>query len=101
MREIIQKNKSCETKYPILLVHGVFFRDSTRINYWGRIPKELEKNGAKIYYGNHQSADSVKKSGEEIAERISDGIPDQAGVPPAEGDLAVCVCHSLFRRICE
>lgn len=70
MREIIQKNKSCETKYPILLVHGVFFRDSTRINYWGRIPKELEKNGAKIYYGNHQSADSVKKSGEEIAERI-------------------------------
>mgnify|MGYP003316037915 CR=1 FL=1 len=27
----------CATKYPILLVHGVFFRDSAKFNYWGRI----------------------------------------------------------------
>lgn len=35
----------CQTKYPLLLVHGVFFRDTRYLNYWGRIPKELEKNG--------------------------------------------------------
>lgn len=62
--------KLCETKYPILMVHGVFFRDFKYLNYWGRIPKELEDNGAVIYYGNHQSAASVESCGEELAERI-------------------------------
>lgn len=60
----------CATKYPILLVHGVFFRDFKYLNYWGRIPAELEKNGAVIYYGNHQSADSVEGSARELAARI-------------------------------
>ncbi len=60
----------CATKYPILLVHGVFFRDIEFLNYWGRIPNELEKNGARIFYGEHESAASVKDSGEQLAERI-------------------------------
>ena len=60
----------CDTKYPLLLVHGVFFRDIKGLNYWGRIPKELEKNGARIYYGDQQSADSVMDCGKEIADRI-------------------------------
>ena len=40
-----QRNKQrksqrvCATRYPILLVHGVFFRDNRFFNYWGRIPK--------------------------------------------------------------
>ena len=62
----------CATTYPILLVHGVFFRDYRYLNYWGRIPAELERNGAVIYYGNHQSAASVADSGEEIAARIKE-----------------------------
>lgn len=60
----------CRTKYPILLVHGVFFRDFRYFNYWGRIPGELEKNGAKIFYGNQQSAASVEECGKELAKRI-------------------------------
>ena len=60
----------CKTKYPILMVHGVFFRDFKYFNYWGRVPAELEKNGATVYYGNHQSAASVANSAEELAERI-------------------------------
>ncbi|MDE7417953.1 MAG: triacylglycerol lipase [Lachnospiraceae bacterium] len=60
----------CATKYPILMVHGVFFRDFRYFNYWGRIPSALETNGAKIFYGEHQSAASVETSGHEIAERI-------------------------------
>lgn len=60
----------CATKYPILLVHGVFFRDSRYLNYWGRIPKVLEENGATIYYGNHQSAASVEESAKELTDRI-------------------------------
>ena len=60
----------CKTKYPILLVHGVFFRDFEHLNYWGRIPDELQKNGAVIHYGNHNSAASVEDSAIELEERI-------------------------------
>lgn len=62
----------CKTRYPIVMIHGVFFRDFKHFNYWGRIPAELEKNGAVIFYGNHESASPVDKSGEELAERIKE-----------------------------
>lgn len=60
----------CETKYPILFVHGVFFRDTKFFNYWGRIPKALEANGATVYYGEHGSAASIEKSAEELTARL-------------------------------
>ena len=60
----------CATRYPLLLVHGVFFRDFEHMNYWGRIPAELERNGATVYYGKQQSALSVADSAAELAERI-------------------------------
>jgi triacylglycerol lipase len=69
-----KEKELCKTKYPILLVHGVFFRDTKLFNYWGRIPKELSANGATIYYGNHQSALSIKDSAEELTERIEEII---------------------------
>lgn len=65
-----QEDRVCATRYPILMVHGVFFRDFRYLNYWGRIPAALEANGATIFYGNHQSAASVADSGREIADRI-------------------------------
>ena len=66
------EQRICATKYPILLVHGVFFRDTEFFNYWGRIPKELEQNGAKIFYGNHHSASSIIDSAEELKARINE-----------------------------
>ena len=60
----------CKTKYPIVLVHGVFFRDSALFNYWGRIPHTLKLHGATIYYGQHQSALPVKESARELTYRI-------------------------------
>lgn len=66
----------CKTKFPILMVHGVFFRDFRYFNYWGRIPKELEKNGAIVYYGNQQSADSVENCAKELTERIKDVLKE-------------------------
>ncbi|RKM58172.1 triacylglycerol lipase [Butyrivibrio sp. X503] len=68
----------CKTKYPILMVHGVFFRDFEHLNYWGRIPDELKANGATIFYGEHHSASSVASCGEELAKRIKD-IKAQTG----------------------
>ncbi len=66
----------CKTKYPLLMVHGVFFRDSNYFNYWGRIPGELLRNGATVYYGNHQSAASVADSADELAGRIKEIIKE-------------------------
>ncbi len=65
-----QKEKVCSTLYPLLFVHGVCFRDFAFPNYWGRIPGELEKNGAKVFYGNHGSAASICDSALELAARI-------------------------------
>lgn len=68
----------CKTKYPLVLVHGVFFRDSKLFNYWGRIPRTLKSHGATIYYGEHQSALNVKESARELASRIK-LIVDRSG----------------------
>lgn len=64
------ESEICRTRYPILMVHGVFFRDYRYINYWGRIPRELRRNGAEVYYGCQQSAAAVEDSGKELAARI-------------------------------
>ena len=76
--EVRAENEVCKTKYPILLVHGVFFRDFRYLNYWGRIPKELKRNGAAVYYSQQQSAASVEDSGRELAARIR-AILDETG----------------------
>lgn len=68
--QVRAESRLCETKYPLLMVHGVFFRDFRFFNYWGRIPHALKQNGAVIYYGSQQSAASVADCGQELAERI-------------------------------
>ena len=70
LNEIRAENRECQTRYPLLLVHGVFFRDFRFFNYWGRIPMQLKKNGADIHYGCQQSAASVANCGKELAKRI-------------------------------
>jgi len=67
-----KSEKLCETKYPIVMVHGIFFRDFEYLNYWGRVPKALEENGATIFYGNHHSAQSIEKCGQELADRLKE-----------------------------
>lgn len=60
----------CSTRYPLLLVHGVGFRDFHYFNYWGRIPRELVRNGAKVYYGHQEAWGTVEDNGEILKEKI-------------------------------
>ncbi|MHC5217465.1 esterase/lipase family protein [Enterococcus sp. LJL128] len=60
----------CQTKYPLLLVHGIFFRDIKYLNYWGRIPRFLKQRGAVIHYGNQESAQSAEYCGKQLAQQI-------------------------------
>jgi triacylglycerol lipase len=60
----------CKTKYPLVLVHGVGFRDLKYINYWGRIPNELIRNGASIYYGNQEAWGTIEYNANDIKTKI-------------------------------
>ncbi|MCM1528639.1 MAG: hypothetical protein NC093_01420 [Alistipes sp.] len=64
------ESEICRTKYPIVMVHGIFFRDWQLMNYWGRIPAALIRNGATIFYGGQQSALSIPDSAAELKEKI-------------------------------
>ncbi len=70
------KDRICATKYPILMVHGAFFRDSKHLNYWGRIPSDLITNGATVYFGQHQSAAAIRDSAKELADRIREIVAE-------------------------
>ena len=65
-------DKICQTKYPLVMVHGIFFRDFRYFNYWGRIPAELERNGATIYYGQQESAETIEKSAQKVFDRVKE-----------------------------
>lgn len=64
----------CETRYPLLLLHGVGFRDYRYINYWGRIPKNLVRNGASVFYGHQQAFGTIEYNGQMIKEKIQEII---------------------------
>lgn len=66
--------------YPILLVHGMGFRDSKYLNYWGRIPAKLEEHGCRIYYGNQDSNGTVASNGAYLADKIRE-VTAQTGAP--------------------
>ena len=70
LNETRKDNDICKTKYPLLLVHGIFWRDWQIFNYWGRIPKELIRNGATVYYGNQQSAAPMEIGANELKNQI-------------------------------
>ena len=80
MDDMRKENEICKTRYPILMVHGIFFRDWQKFNYWGRVPKELVRNGAEVYYGNQQSANLISTSAAELRDRIEEVIR-QTGAP--------------------
>lgn len=64
------ENAVCRTRYPVVMVHGIFFRDWQYLNYWGRIPRELKKNGATVYYGRQQSSLCIADSAAELQAEI-------------------------------
>ena len=63
---------SCKTLYPVVMIHGMGFRDMKYINYWGRIPKALEENGAEIYFGNQDSNATIENNALNIRKTIND-----------------------------
>lgn len=76
LRETRAESDICKTKYPIILVHGVGFRDFRHFNYWGRIPRELMRYGASIYYGNQEAFGTIEYNGEDIKKKILEVVQE-------------------------
>ena len=64
-------SSDCATKYPIVFVHGVAYRDDVPIiKYWSKIPKVIEKNGGKAFLSNQNAFNSHVENALQIRERI-------------------------------
>ncbi len=63
-------------KYPVLLVHGMGFRDYRHVCYWGRIPGVLEDLGCRVFFGNTDSNADVETNGEHLARRIDEVLSE-------------------------
>ena len=58
-------------KYPLIMVHGAGFRDKTwGINYWGRIPRYLAREGVILHYGGTDAWGSVESNGELLKKTV-------------------------------
>lgn len=66
----------CRTKYPLILVHGIGFRDLKYFNYWGRIPRELTRYGATVYYGNQEALGTIVYNAGDIRRKILEVVKE-------------------------
>ena len=66
----------CATKYPIIMLHGIGFRDLKYFNYWGRIPKELVRNGAIVYYGHQEAWGTIEDNALAIRNKIKEVLAE-------------------------
>lgn len=78
LNEVRAENEVCRTRYPLVLVHGVGFRDLKYFNYWGRIPQELIRNGATVFYGNQEAFATAAYNAHDVKKRILE-VLEQTG----------------------
>ena len=70
LQDTREESQTCATKYPLLMLHGIGFRDYEYVNYWGRIPVLLKKNGAVVEYGKQQAWGTIEGNAAGIKEQL-------------------------------
>ena len=63
---------SLNLKYPIVLVHGMGFRDRKWQVYWGRVPKMCRRMGAEVYFGGQDSTGAPETNARQIGDAIDE-----------------------------
>lgn len=64
-------SQACNTKYPILLLHGIALKDNTLwYNYFGRVPANLRSRGATVFGGEQDAWGATTTNAEQIKKRI-------------------------------
>ncbi len=59
-------------RFPILLVHGMGFRDDEKIGYWGRIPERLRNLGCKVFLSGQDANASTEENGRFLVNRVDE-----------------------------
>ncbi len=60
-----------QTKYPIVLVHGLFgFDNIGPVDYWYGIPSALRSDGARVYIAQVPAANSTEVRGEQLLQQV-------------------------------
>ncbi|SCW52293.1 Alpha/beta hydrolase of unknown function [Ruminococcaceae bacterium YRB3002] len=59
-----------DLKYPVLMVHGIGFRDMKHLCYWGRIPDAIRREGIDVYFGEQDSNGTIEDNAGFLADRI-------------------------------
>jgi triacylglycerol lipase len=78
LQSVRESSEVCRTRYPLLMLHGIGFRDYKYINYWGRIPALLIENGATVYYGHQQAWGTIEDNAKEIKAKL-ESILEETG----------------------
>lgn len=66
-----QAGTSAQTRYPIVLVHGLFgFDNVLGIDYFYGIPDALRREGAKVYVAQVSAANSTEVRGEQLLQQV-------------------------------
>lgn len=61
---------SGKTQYPVLMVHGVGFRDLKWPLYWGRIPNALSDIGTELFYGQQDCWARTEDNAKSLKARV-------------------------------
>ncbi len=70
-----QPNHYTETKYPIVLAHGLLgFDEILGIEYWYKIPAELRKDGAEVYVTQVANTNYTEVRGEQLIAQVENII---------------------------
>jgi triacylglycerol lipase len=83
---------SCKTKYPVVLVHGAFFKDQNMlgINYWWGIPDALRSKGAVVYVSNQDPFNGLAVR----TQRLAMELGQQFALNPAWKKINI-IAHSM------
>lgn len=60
------------TKYPILLVHGIVFKESKIFKAFGKIGKKLKSSGYCVYIGKHDGFGTIENNANQLKEQIKE-----------------------------
>lgn len=87
-RKKTKPGKTCVTKYPLVLIHGIAWKDKKIADYWYKIPKYLEDRGASVFVTNQDAFNTHKIRAEQVASEIGKFIREQ------QCDKVNLICHS-------
>lgn len=65
------QDTATQTRYPIVLVHGLFGFDSLfGVDYWYGIPSALQRSGARVFVAQVSAAHSTEVRGEQLLAQV-------------------------------